>query len=138
MTSATEVVDGVARVRGLGRDEVRKSFANQRERLHEYIANMEPPYAADRILDELDQLDVPETTPEQAGVANGFVRGFLRKLRTRLPQAVAPARSDRRRQKLGDIDEEEIRRPLTQWAEVGVVSGLPNITRFNSRLWALH
>lgn len=136
--SAAELVQGVSRVRGLNHEEVRKSFKAQRDKLRTYIANMEPPYAADRILDELEQLDTPEVTPQQAGVAGGFFRTMLRKLRGRLPREMSAARSERRRQKLGDIEEREIRAPLTQWAEAGVLSDLPQLTRFNRQLWALH
>ena len=40
------------------------SFADQRKRLGSLVANIDLPFAADRILDELDQLDLPSVKPD--------------------------------------------------------------------------
>jgi surface carbohydrate biosynthesis protein len=138
ITSAEELVDGVSHVRGLSQDEIRKSFASQRQRLGDYVANMAPPYAADRILDAIGQLDTPEVTPEQAGVTGGLLQTLMRKIRGRLPQKTSSSRAERRWQKLGDIEPHEIKVPLTTWVGAGVLAELPQMTRFNSRLVALH
>ena len=73
VTNAEELSNGLARVRGLDQQDVRKGFAPQRERLRNSIVNVEPPYAADRILDELERIDVRPVRPAQVGVGGGFV-----------------------------------------------------------------
>ena len=99
VTNAEELSNGLARVRGLDQQDVRQGFAPQRERLRNSIVNVEPPYAADRILDELEQLDVRPVRPAQVGVGSGFVAKLIRAGRRWLPQQAAAKRDERSLQK---------------------------------------
>jgi len=136
--SAEDVVEGVAGVRGLNRDEVRNSFASQRTRLEDYIANMERPYAADRILDAIESFDLPEVTDAAAGVATSGLAATMRNAIARLSKRGSASQSRRGRQKLGDIEEQDIAGPLEIWLKAGVLAGTPKLTKFSGQLWAIH
>lgn len=142
ITTADEFVEGLSRVRGLSDEETRKRFAYQRAKLRSYIVNTEPPYAADLIVDALDRLDVPPVTPGKLGLANGFWQKAIKAIRERKwPESEERSsftRSGRGMQKLGEISKDEIEVPLTQWANAGVLSRVPQLTRVSSELWALH
>lgn len=138
VATAEELSKGLTRVRGLGREEVRTGFAAQREQLRKSIANMDPPYAADRILDELERLDVRSVPEAQIGVGRDFLSRAVRAGRRWLPRSADAKRNDRRIQKFPGIEEEEIRKPLAQWAEAGVLTQIPQVTRFSDLVWALH
>jgi surface carbohydrate biosynthesis protein len=138
VADAAELSNGLARVRGFGQHEVRKGFAPQRERLRNSIANVEPPYAADRILDELERLDVRPVRPAQIGVGSGFLARVLRAGRGVLPKRAAAKRDERSIQKFPGVADEEISGPLAQWVDAGILTQMPQITRFDDRLWVLH
>jgi hypothetical protein len=137
VSDASHVIEAVGNARGLDRDALRQSFAGQRTRLRDYIANMERPYAADRILDALEAFDTPEVTEAEAGVAGGF-GARLRNAFARLHRGGGASQSRRGRQKLGNIEAEDIAVPLAGWVETGVLRGMPKLTRFSGRLWAMH
>jgi hypothetical protein len=122
----------------LDQQDVRKGLAAQRERLRKSIVNVEPPYAADRILDKVEQLDLRPVRPADLGVGCGFVSRILRAGRKWLPQGPATKTDERSLQKFPGVTEEEIRAPLAQWAEASILTQVPQITRFNDRLWVLH
>jgi surface carbohydrate biosynthesis protein len=136
VTSADQFVEGLSRVRGLSDQEARKRFAGQRDKLRNYIVNTEPPYAADRIVDALDRLDVPFMTPSELDLGNGLWQRVVGAIRARKQERYA--RSGRAVQKLGDIQQDELRVPLTQWAKAGVLSRVPRLTRVSDELWALY
>ena len=138
VTNAEELSNGLARVRGLGQQDVREGLAPQRERLRKSIVNVEPPYAADRILDELERIDMPPVRPAQVGVGSGFVAKVIQAGRRWLPQKAAAKRDERSLQKFPGVAEEEISGPLAQWADASILTQVPQITRLHDRLWALH
>ncbi len=138
VTNAEELSKGLARVRGLGQQDVRKGLTPQRERLRKSIVNVEPPYAADRILDELERIDLPPARPAQIGVGRGVVAKIIQAGRRWLPQKPAAKRDERSIQKFPGVAEEEISGPLAQWAEASILTQVPQITRLHDRLWALH
>lgn len=138
VTNAEELSNGLARVRGFGQQEVRKGFAPQRERLRSSIANVEPPYAADRILDELERLDVRPVRPGQVGVGSSLLLKVMRAGRGLLPKRPDAKRDERSIQKFPGVTEEEISGPLAQWADACILSTMPQIARFHDRLWMLH
>lgn len=138
VNSAREVILGVDDVRGLGRDALRATFAPQRERLHDYIANMEPPFASDRVLDAIAAFDLPEVTEEQAGVAGSGLARLARTIMARAAGTLRASQSLRGRQKLGEIDGDDIASPLRTWVAAGALGELPKLTRFSSQLWAIH
>ena len=138
VANAEELSNGLERVRGLGQQDSRKGFAAQRERLRHSIANVEQPYAADRILDELERLDLRPVRLAQLGMGSGFLSKVVRAGRRYLPRRPDAKRDARSIQKFPGVAEEEIRGPLAQWADARILTQMPQITRFNDRLWALH
>jgi hypothetical protein len=138
VSNAAELSSGIARVRGLDQEDVRKGLAPQRERIRYSIANVEPPYAADRILDKVEQLDVRPVRPAELGVERGVLSKILSAGRSWLPQRPAAKTDERSIQKFPGVAEEEIRAPLAQWADASVIAQIPQITRFSERLWVLH
>ena len=141
VTNAEELSNGLARVRGLGQQDVRKGFAPQRERLRNSIANVEPPYAADRILDELERLDVRPVRP--AAFGRGQAASFRKSSSAGRRVAAATgshAKRDERshpeipwRRRGGDQ-----RRRLRNGPTPAILTQVPQITRFHDRLWVLH
>ena len=138
VSNAEELSSGLARVRGLDQQDVRKGFAPQRERLRSSIANVEAPYAADRILDSVERLDVRAVRPADLGVGGGFLSRLLGAGRRGAPQPSNAKKDERTIQKFPGVAEEEIRAPLAQWADAAILSQAPQITRFHDRLWVLH
>ena len=138
VADAAELSNGLARVRGFGQQDVRQGFAPQRERLRHSIANVEPPYAADRILDELERLEVAPVRPTQIGLGGGFLARVLRAGRKILPRRAEAKRDERSIQKFPGVTEEEISGPLAQWVDAGILTEMPHMTRFGDRLWVLH
>jgi hypothetical protein len=138
VTNAEELSNGLARVRGLGQQDVRKGLTPQRERLRKSIVNVEQPYAADRILDELERIDLPSVRPAEVGVERGVIGKALQAGRRWLPQKTAAKRDERSLQKFPGVAEEEMSGPLAQWADASILTQVPQITRLHDRLWALH
>jgi surface carbohydrate biosynthesis protein len=137
VTSAEELSMGLSRIRGIDQQNVRMRLAAQRERIHSSIVNVEPPYAADRILDEFERLDVEPVRPAQIGLGKGIFSSVMQAGWRWPPQR--PAKRDARSvQKFPGVAEEEISGPLAQWADADILSQMPEITRFHDRLWALH
>jgi surface carbohydrate biosynthesis protein len=136
VSSATELVAGLARFTNLTAQSLHKAFATQRATLRSYLANIEPPLAADRILDELDRLDAPTASMAQIDTHQQTLRRWvapLSRIRARLFD-----RSDRKIQKFPSVRDDQLRAPLKFWTEAGVLSGMPEITRLGDRLWRLH
>jgi surface carbohydrate biosynthesis protein len=138
IADAAELSNGLARVRGFDQQDVRKGFAPQRERLRNSIANVEPPYAADRILDEFERLDVQPVRPAQIGLGSGFLARVMRAGRSMMPKRPDAKRDERSMQKFPGVAEEEISGPLAQWVDAGILNQMPDVTRFTDRLWVLH
>lgn len=146
VTSADDFLQALNRVRGLPREELRESYLPQRDNLRSYIANMEEPNSADRIVDALDQLDVPLVSLAQVGLASGLWGKAMRALQPRRQrhrlerqkERLNLERSGRGMQKLGDIHQDEIRVPLEQWVKAGVIPRVPQLARLTEQLWAIH
>jgi hypothetical protein len=138
VSNAAELSNGLARVRGLDQENVRKGQAPQRERIRYSIANVEPPYAADRILDKVEQLDVRPVQPAAVGVERGLLSKVLSGARNWLPPRPPAKKDERSIQKFPGVAEEEIAAPLAQWADASIIVQMPEVTRFSERLWVLH
>ena len=114
----------------------RPHLAAGRRAMRAYIDNVEPPLAADRILDAADRLDVPETGTA-LGVFNR-VRGALNVSGWSARRAaLARTQFDYRQQKFPGLAPEEVRQPLVRWIEAGVVQRMPRITRLGGSLLRL-
>jgi surface carbohydrate biosynthesis protein len=139
VSNAGELVDGLNRFGALGQESLRNALALQREQLRCYVANIDPPLAADRILDELDSLDTPTARADQIIVWPSAPRRFLTGMRGLLHR-FGPGAIDvqRKRQKFPGASESEIRAPLACWVEAGALLQVPQIARYNDRLWVLH
>jgi hypothetical protein len=133
VTSAEDFLGRLSEVRSQDEAALRARFASQREKLDYLIANVEPPYAADRILDELEKLDLPEARSKQA---DGRRMGFMTELRRRFRKW---RRSDqervaRRRQKFPGMAASEVEFAVGSWVEAGVLGKVPRIDRLGERL----
>ncbi len=122
VNGSQEFSSGLSGVRGLDQAGVRRRFAKQRDRLGFYIANMQRPFAADRILDELEQLDLPTVTVRQIGLEG---RGIL----NRLTHAVFASQRDlqvrpnaRQLQKFSALSARDVQSPVSHWIEFGLSS----------------
>ena len=104
-----------------------------RSALRTRIDNVEPPLAADRILDVCDRLDVPET---------GTARYVLKRARGAL--SIGRRRSKRaalqrtqfgfRRQKFPGLDLADVRTPVSRWVAAGVLGQIPEIAHVGGSL----
>jgi surface carbohydrate biosynthesis protein len=133
VTSAEDFLGRLSEVRRQDEAALRARFASQREKLDYLIANVEPPYAADRILNELEKLDLPEARSKQA---DGRRMGFMTELRRRFRKW---RRSDqervaRRRQKFPGMAASEAEFAVGSWVEAGVLGKVPRIDRLGERL----
>ena len=138
VTSASELSKGLERIRGLGQEGVRDSLAAQRARLGHSIANVQQPYAADRILDELEKLEIRPVQSAQIGLGSSFFAKAMRAGKKLLSPLTDAKRNERSIQKFPGLEQEEISEPLAQWADAGILAQVPHLTRLNPRLWALH
>ena len=113
-------------------DRARAIVKTGRLLLRPYIENVAPPFAADRILDVADGIDVPETGT--AGYAIG------RACRTLVEMATAAGRKERRRlvnksssafriQRFPGLAVEDVRTPIARWIAAGMLERMPAITR---------
>ena len=121
-----------SRDRGLTSDRARAIVKTGRSLLRPYIENVAPPFAADRILDVADGIDVPETGT--AGYAIG------RACRSLVEMATAAGRKERRRlinksssafriQRFPGLAVEDVRTPIARWIAAGMLERMPAITR---------
>jgi surface carbohydrate biosynthesis protein len=132
VSSAGELLAGIDALGSDHAEAYQAAFEPQRDELRSVIVNVEPPYAADRILNVLEQLDVPRATPEQLGLQG--------RLWTRLGVRLRASKtlSEQAKQKFSDVLDQEIQAPLQQWVDAKVLSCVPKVTRMTDRLWALH
>ena len=138
VASADELSKGLARVRGLDQQDVRKGFTAQRERLRNSIVNVEQPYAADRILDAFEAFDLQPVAPERVINGDGILAKAMQVAGKFLPKR-GPAKPDERSlQKFPGVSEEEITAPLAQWVDACILTRMPQVTRYGDRLWVLH
>jgi hypothetical protein len=132
------VVAGLARFSNLAPEELHKAFASQRATLRSYLANIDPPLAADRILDELDRLDAPTASMAQIKTHRRALSRWVAPLRGLRALLSDRSDTDRKKQKFPAVRDEELRAPLEFWTEAGILSRMPQITRLGHRLWGLH
>ena len=135
--SAEDVLERLAEVRGQDAAALRARFAAQREKLAYFVANVQAPYAADRILDELETLDLPQLAGKLGG---GRKKGLLSELRRRFRrwQRNDQQRIERRRQKFPGVTAEEARLAVGSWVEAGIFEESPRIDKVGERLLMFH
>lgn len=138
VANADELSKGLARVRGFDQQDVRKDFTAQRERLRNSIVNVETPYAADRILDAFEAFDLKLVAPDQVINGGGILAKVMQDAGRFLQKGGGPKRDERSLQKFPGVSEEEITTPLAQWVDACILTQMPQVTRFNDRLWVLH
>ena len=118
-------------------DEWRRThLAAGRSATRAYIDNVEPPLAADRIMDVADGLDVPETGTalDAFKLACGAVNvGRWASRRA----AWKRTRMGYRRQKFPGLAPDDVRTPVARWLEAGVVRQMPTITHMGGSLLRL-
>ena len=110
---------------------MRARLEPQRQKLGRFIANVEAPYAADRILNALEQVDPP-------GLRRGGLRGLFSKLRRRVRQDSDWKPSSRKQQKFPGITKTEAEWAVGQWLGAGILSKQPAIETLDERLLVFH
>jgi surface carbohydrate biosynthesis protein len=138
VTSCEELIAAVSEIRDMGLEEIRNRFARQRSELGPVIANTDLPFAADRILDELEDLDLPAVTPWQVGASNWAA---ISKIRVKMRKRSEPAArrvSARNLQKLPGIAPSELRTPIRLWMNEGLLTKTPRITLLSDRMCVWH
>jgi len=119
---------------------IRGRHSAKREKLGTLVANVEQPFAADRILDQLEELDLPLVSLHEAGVRRKpLVRGLARTARNWLSGGSRPMRvTPRQQQKFPGITRDDLFEPLTFWMETNTLRQAPQLVKLNDRLWAFH
>ena len=117
--------------------QVRTHVAVGRSAMREYIDNVEPPLAADRILDVVDRIDVPETGTKLYTLrrACGAMMNVRRWSSRR--EASRKTRGGYRLQKFPGLAADDVRTPIASWIEAGVVERMPEITLVDRALLRL-
>ncbi len=135
--SAEDVLERLAEVRDQDAAALRARFAAQREKLAYFVANVQAPYAADRILDELETLDLPQLAGKPGG---GRKKGLLSEFRWRFRRwrRNDQERIERRRQKFPSVTAEEARLAVGSWVEAGIFEELPRVDKVGERLLMFH
>ena len=130
--SADDFLDRLSEIRSQSEEVLRARLAPQRQKLGRFIANLEAPYAADRILNELEHLDPP-------GLRRGALRSLLSKLRRRVRHDESDWKpSSRKQQKFPGITKTEAEWAVDQWIGAGILSRVPAIETLDERLLVFH
>jgi hypothetical protein len=138
VTSAEDFITRLQEVRGGDEASLRARFAPQREKLAYFIANVEAPYAADRIIDVLDKLDLPEANGTKAADKKSGLIPSLRRAFRKWRGDTDTDRVARRRQKFPALSKEEADWAVGQWIEGGVLQKTPVIDRLGEKLLVFH
>jgi surface carbohydrate biosynthesis protein len=121
--------------RAVQQAERRSRLGDQRRALGSLIANIEAPLAADRILDALDELDVPEAS-EGSGVPQR--EDLFAAFRSRVYSGLGGwGRYRKRLQKFPGLERNEIVGPIATWLEAGVLKQMPAISALGDRAWKI-
>lgn len=136
VSSAGELLARVAEWRAVARADVRAYLAPQRALIQSYIENVERPLAADRILDALDELDLPEHSLAAASAPWG-VQWKARELMAEAREALRRVRYGRRRdaQKFPSLALRDMTEPIGRWVATGALGQMPSFTRVARRVW---
>ena len=108
-------------------DRVQAHVAAGRSALGGFIGNVEPPLAADRILDVLDGVDVPEVGTSWYTLKRACAKMDVRTRASRRA-ALRRTRGGYRLQKFPGLAADEVRAPVARWIDVGVVEKMPEIS----------
>jgi hypothetical protein len=137
VTDAEDFTKRLLEVRGSDEVTLRARFATQREKLAYFIANVEVPYAADRIVDVLDKLDLPDANEKKAADRRqGLVASVRRAIRRW--RNVDEDRVARRRQKFPSLSKEEAEWAVEVWAAEGILTRPVTIDRLGGKLLVFH
>ena len=137
VASADELLT-LVRQQQRGEDEqARSHLAAGRAALRDYIDNVEPPLAADRILDVVDRMDVPEAAPSWFARwpfcgPMMYIKGWSSRR-----EASKKARKGYRHQKFPGLGADDVRTPLACWLEAGLTERMPDITRVDRSILRL-
>lgn len=114
----------------------RTHLAAGRTVMRDYIDNVEPPLAVDRLLDAADRLDVPET--EERGRLERARELFSARRWASRRAAKDRARKEYRLQMFPGLDPEDVQAPVQCWIGAGVVGQMPGFTRMSDSVLQLH
>ena len=102
-----------------------------------HIANVEPPLAADRLLDAADRLAVPETAETKQGPLERLAGALRPAGRAQRRAAAKEARQRYRSQMFPGLAPEDVRAPVAHWIASGVVGRMPRMLRMGSSVLQL-
>lgn len=135
VTDARSFLDYIAEVRTLDPDTLRTKLGGQRRIASNYVCNLEDPVSARRIMDALEELDLPEMTPREAGFGwNGIFRNGMKDPCSAMREAGrALMRKQRvspgRRQKFPGLSAGEIKAVSERWQAAGVLDQTSQVRR---------
>ena len=137
VASAEEFIELAPTWRQADGDGVKDHVKVGRSALRLFIDNVEPPLSADRILDALDEIDVPETgTPiSTLWPVCGAVMNVRRWSARR--EVAKKLRKGYRRQKFPGLLADDVRTPIARWVASGVVERMPSVARVDRSLLRL-
>lgn len=145
VTDANGFLEYSSQFRDVSQETLREMLAPQRKILSEYICNVDKPMSVDRIIESLEELDVPEVTRKQAGFGfstrvreNAAHHYELLKDKARDIVYKRPHRAANfRRQKFPSLTTEDFSRPIDTWCETGVLKQKPWIKKIRDQLFIL-
>ena len=138
VTSADDFIGRLLEIRDFNEGQIRSRFASQRQRLAQLIANVERPYAADRILDELEQLEFPEREAKKVEEPRLGLLASLRRSFRKWRKPGDEERQARRRQKFPTLSKDEAEWAVGQWVEGGVLDRRVTIDSLSERILVFH
>lgn len=115
----------------------RSHLARGKSIISPYVANVEPPLAADRLLDAADRLAVPETAETKQGPLERLAGALRPAGRAQRRAAAKEARQRYRSQMFPGLAPEDVRAPVAHWIASGVVGRMPRMLRMGSSVLQL-
>lgn len=140
---AREFVRFVEDTRYLAQDALRERLSEPRALVRKLICNVDPPLSSDRVLDALEELDLPRYTPRQAGFGAGFE--LREKITHHFNLFDQAARATIRRRpiprkggiKFPGLTVRELEHPIRHWHQAGLLKCMPTISKLRGQLFLL-
>lgn len=131
--SAADVIARLVEARAETSAQRHHRYSSRRDILQPHIANLELPYAADRILDELDRCDVKEV--EYPGYS---LDGSAKEVMSGFRKFYAPAKqSSLKLQKYSTLTDRDIMEPVSCWLRGGMLHRAVRLSTIKRGMYAL-
>jgi surface carbohydrate biosynthesis protein len=134
--SADEIIRWFDRIPSETSVQRRQRYTPWRSHLEAHIANADLPYAADRILNELDRIELPRVASPESFIATNSSTGAAEPARDAEPKAIS-AHARLKQQKNSGLTAEEISVPADIWLRAGQLKRTPQIRPLNNSLFVV-